>query len=145
MGGFWFALLAALLWGVAPIFAKLGLSEGQMSSPNAVIIRFTGAMMAFLVFMLVVGRQTQWGGIMTLPGRSIAYLFIEGICGALLGHFAYYEALRHWETSRVIGITGSAPVFTVLLAIVLLGDSVTWGKIAGTLLIVAGVILLKLY
>jgi transporter family protein len=145
MNGFWFALLAALAWGIAPIFAKLGLNEGQMGSLNAVIIRFTGAMLAFLVFMLVVGRQTQWGGILTLPGRSIVYLFIEGVCETLLGHFAYYEAMRTWETSRVIGVTACAPVFTVVLAIIFLGDGITWGKIAGTALIVAGVYLIRLY
>ena len=145
MSGFWFALLAALAWGIAPIFAKLGLTEGQMSGPNAVIVRFTGAMLAFLAFMLVVGRQTQWGGILTLPGRSIVYLFIEGIFGALLGHFAYYEAMRNWEASRVIGVTGCAPAVTVILAVMLLGDSVTWGKVAGIIMIVGGVVLMKLY
>lgn len=145
MSGFWFALLAALAWGIAPIFAKLGLSEGQMSGPNAVIVRFTGAMLAFLVFMLVVGRQTQWGGIMTLPGRAIIYLFIEGIFGALLGHFAYYEAMRTWETSRVVGVTGAFPVITAVLALLFLGESLTWGKALGITLITSGVILLKIY
>ncbi|HNW92834.1 MAG TPA: EamA family transporter [bacterium] len=145
MNGLGYALLAAFLWGIAPIFAKLGLSEGQLSGPNAVIIRFTGAMCAFLVFMAFVGRATQWGGIMTLPPRVVGYLFIEGICGALLGHFAYYEAMRTWDASRVVGVTGSFPVFTVLLAAMFLGEALTWGKLLGMGLIVAGVLVLKLY
>ncbi|MCL4424521.1 MAG: EamA family transporter [Firmicutes bacterium] len=61
----------------------------------------------------------------------------------MAGHLAYYYALKSGEASRVTPVTAAYPVVTVLLVCLLLGEKLTWSKVVGVLLIVAGVILLK--
>lgn len=145
MGGFGFALLTAFIWGIAPIFAKLGLQEGgpNLSGPQAVIIRFTGATLCFLLMMAFMAKPTQWGGILTLPPRAVGFLFIEGICGALLGHFTYYAAMKVWDASRVVGVTSSYAIVTLVLSLLFLNESFSLLKGAGIALVVAGVLLIK--
>ena len=66
-----------------------------------------------------------------------------GICAALLGHLAYYYALKLGDVSLVSPVIAAFPVVTVLLAFLLLGEKYTPGKLMGTLLIVLGVFVIN--
>lgn len=55
---------------------------------------------------------------------------------------ALFLALGAGEVSRVIPITSSYPVVTGLLAALILSERVTLGRLAGTLLVIAGVIII---
>lgn len=142
--GFTFALITALIWGTGPLFAKLGVTSAPISGSNAVIVRFTGALLFFLLFMLITGGSNHWGGILELPGKTIGYLFIEGILGAFLGQFTYYQSQKLWEASRVAAVAATFPLVTLILALLFLGEKLTVVKGAGIGLIVLGVAVLGL-
>ncbi len=131
-------LLTAIFWGTAPLLGKLGLKD--LSPYLALSIRSGVITIILLFFGLLTGRL---GGLSQTGWRDWALLSGEGILSALLGHLAYFYALKAGETSRVIPLIAVYPLVTAALAIIFLGDKLRVDKIAGALLIAAGVFLLK--
>ncbi|MGI6307536.1 MAG: EamA family transporter [Dethiobacteria bacterium] len=138
MNAYVFALIGLIFWGIAPIFGKIGLVE--VAPGLALFIRSSIITAILLVWLLVSGQAPCLAGV---APRSWLFIGLEGICAALLGHLAYYYALKWGEVSLVSPVIAAFPVVTVLLAFLLLGEKFTPGKLVGTLLIVLGIIVLK--
>ena len=134
-----YLLLAVLFWGVAPIFGKLGLEE--ISPLAAISVRSFGISLILLAVTVFTG---QWQGLREINARSAGLVLAEGVCAGLLGHFAYYYALKGGEVSETILLTRAAPVVTVFLSYVLLGERLTTVQLGGMALIVAGSVLMIL-
>jgi transporter family protein len=138
MNEYVFAGIAMVFWGIAPIFGKLGLSELQPLA--ALTIRSTIITIILLTLVMIRG---QWIFITNAPLRDIGFIGLEGICAALLGQLAYYYALQLGEVSRVSPIVSAFPLVALVLGIIILGEKVTIYKIIASILIVAGMILMR--
>ena len=80
----------------------------------------------------------------TAPGLKIIIIAcITGLMGGFLGVFLYFKALALGDASVVIPLTATYPVVTMLIAYVALKEPITLVKLAGTLMIVAGCILIS--
>ncbi len=132
------ALLAALLWGVAPVFGKAGL--GSVDPGTALLVRVFGVALVLAVWALATGAFARLG---TVGWRPAALLVGEGVLASIAGQLAYYYALKLGEASRAVPIGATYPLVTVLIAAGFLGESLTWTKAGGALLVVAGVWLLQ--
>ncbi len=137
MKGELLALLAALLWGIAPIFDKMVVSTG-VSPYTANLVRAFGAI-AFLTFATFTLKQFD---VSAFAGRNLAYLVVAGALGGGLAMVLYYKALEITPTSKVVPITSIYPLFTVLLSAIVLKEGVSLRVLLGTVLIIAGVALL---
>jgi transporter family protein len=133
-----FALLAMVLWGVAPLFGKAGLHN--LDPVAALTVRSSVITLALVVFVVVTGR---WSAAATAQPREIAFIALEGFCAALLGQLAYYYALKYGEISKVTPVVAAFPLVTLVLGLAILGEKLTWGKAVGGLLVVAGVVLIN--
>ena len=142
-----YCLITVLAWGVASVFDKVLVGERGLSPWTAVFLRMlvgtaiisgyalcTGALGEVRV-MLALDRPMFW----TLVGVLIG----SALLGSFIGQVAYYHALNHADASRVIPITSTYPLVGALLAIAFLREPLTVHKVAGALLIVAGIILLS--
>ncbi len=136
MKGEFLALLAALLWGIAPIFDKIVVSSG-VSPYMANLIRAFGAI-TFLVLAVVIFKQFD---LSAFNGRNVAYLLIAGALGGGLAMILYYIALKFTHVSRVVPLTSIYPLFTVVFSAIALGENVSPKVVVGTILIVIGVAL----
>lgn len=139
MNYYLFALLAAFLFGLAPIFGKLGLEN--VNPAVALSIRsfvISGIMLGWLILSKNINPVADVG--MT----SWALIALEGICAALIGQLFYYYALKSGDASTVVPIIASFPLFTFIIATFFLGDKVTLSKVGGIASIVLGIILLRL-
>lgn len=133
-----FALVAALLWGVAPVLGKAGL--GSTDPGTALLIRTLGIAIIVLVYALATGGFTRLGAV---GWRPAALILGEGVLASLAGHLAYLYALKLGEAGRAVPIAAAYPLVTVLVAAAFLGETLTWPKVAGAALVIAGVWLLK--
>lgn len=133
-----FALAASLLWGVAPVFGKLGLKATDPAT--ALVVRTMGVAVVVVAFALFTGAFPR---VAALSWRPIVYLLAEGLLASLAGHFAYLYALKLAEAGRVVPIGATYPLFTVIIAALFLGESITWQRGLGAALVVAGVWLLR--
>jgi len=133
-----FALAAAVSWGLAPMFGKAGLSATDPTT--GLLIRTLGVAAVLTVYALATGGFAR---VAAVGWRPAAFLLAEGILASLVGHLAYFYALKFGEASRAVPITASFPLVAVLAGVLFLGESLTPAKIAGVVLVVAGVWLLK--
>lgn len=133
-----FALVASLLWGIAPVFGKLGLKATDPAT--ALFVRTLGVAVIMVVWALATGAFARVGA---MGWRPVVFLLSEGVLASLVGHFAYLYALKLAEAGRVVPIGATYPLFTLAIAALFLGETITWQKGVGAALIVAGVWLLK--
>jgi|tagenome__1003787_1003787.scaffolds.fasta_scaffold20826449_2 transporter family protein len=63
---------------------------------------------------------------------------------AISGLIALYLALGHGDAGKVISITAAYPAVTLVLAAAFLSEALTAGRVAGTALIIAGVVTVTL-
>lgn len=138
VGWFISALLAAFFWGIAPIFGKLGLTKADPLT--ALTVRTLGVAAA-LVAINAFGQKA--GALRGLPPKAWIFLLLEGMCGSLLGHYAYLYALKHGAASATVPVTASFPIVTMIAAAILLGERLTIGKAIGGALVVLGVLLIR--
>ncbi len=131
-----FAVAALVLWGVTGVTQKL--STNRISSERS-FLWFCWAMVALSAAVLVVARP-HWG-----LGRLVVVCSIAG--GALngLGAWTSFRALESGgKASIVISLISLYPLLTVALAVILLGERLTWTQTAGAVTAISAAILLSL-
>ncbi|MBE9529409.1 MAG: EamA family transporter [Proteobacteria bacterium] len=136
---FLYALLTALIWGFAPALEKMGLS-GKIDPYAAVVIRNIPVAVIGLAGLFFVGRI---GSITEIETKTLLFLVAGGLVAGLAGQYTFYAALKGGHPSVVVPVTATYPLVAMVISILFLGDSFTWQKLAGVLLVVGGVILLK--
>ncbi len=138
MKGVILAMISALLWGIAPVFDKLAISDSKVLPIPANIVRCAGAIAALLALALI---TREWS-FSAINARRAAYLVIAG---AIAGGFAmvtYYMALNTLGAGKTVPLTSIYPLFTVVFSVFFLGERVDLVKaFLGTILIVCGVVL----
>jgi len=135
--GLLYALLAAILWGIAPVFEKLGLIH--VSPLAGLTIRTVSATIILILIMFFTNVHEE---IIRADAGTIFFLIMSGIVAGLFGMWSYFSAMKYWEASRVVPIVGAYPLFAFLFSLLLLGEQITLQKSIGVILIVSGVMLL---
>ncbi len=131
-----FAVVALVLWGVTGVTQKL--STNRISSERS-FLWFCWAMVALSAVVFVVARP-HWG-----LGRQAVVCSIAG--GALngLGAWTSFRALESGgKASIVISLISLYPLLTVVLAVLLLGERLTWMQTGGAVTAIGAAILLSM-
>ncbi|MGM0441368.1 MAG: EamA family transporter [Elusimicrobiota bacterium] len=140
ISAFVFALTVAVFWGVAPIFGKMGLVNAQ---PGVAL-----ALRSFVVTVILfiwVGLTGKFSSMFSLTtSRSGLAIAAEGILASLLGHLAYYYALKSGSASKVVPITSAFPLVAMAVGILFLNEKLTFTSGLGGILIISGIILIKI-
>ncbi len=136
---FIFAVLTAMIWGMAPAFEKVGLS-GRIDPYVGVVIRTVPIIVFGLIGLVLFGKLDF---LSQLDTRTVVYLCIGGLIAGFFGQLSLYTALKSGEASVVIPISATYPLVTLLIAVLFLGESITIAKLIGIVLVVVGVILLR--
>jgi len=134
---FWLAVFGMICWGIAPIFAKIGLRD---VNPIAGLTLRT--ILAAGLVSSWVGITGSLGSLKAIPSMSWLLIGIEAILATLVGDWAYYAAIKHGEVSMVSVIMASSPLVTMLCASVFLGEHITIIRVAGACLIIIGILML---
>lgn len=135
---FLLAIITMVFWGAAPIFGKIGLTK--INPYIALTIR---SFIIALIMLIIISIRGDFRELIKVDLKSVTFIGLEGIFASLIGHFAYYYALKLGETSKIVPITSAFPLITVLIAIIFLSEKITIFKGSGILLIIAGIILLR--
>src|ERR1700677_1201131 len=130
------AVLSALFAAATALLAKVGVAHVD---PNlATAIRTSVVLVFAWAIALSLGTHA---GLAHVGRRSWLFLVASGLATGL-SWICYFRALSMGEASKVAPIDKLSVVFVVLLAWPLLGETITWAKGAGVLLIAAGAIVL---
>ena len=133
----WLGILSAACFGVVAVLRKLGL--GQVGPVLGYAVNVTTALVAYSAFLAASGRHRD----IRARGRSLGHFVAAGVAENA-GVFLTVVALSLGTVSVVTPLTGSAPIFVLLLSALFLRDveTLTGRIVAGTILIVLGVYLI---
>ncbi|MGE5573952.1 MAG: EamA family transporter [Bacteroidota bacterium] len=133
------ALFGALCWGIAPIFGKIGLARVD---PLAGLCLRTLIASGIVTGWLLVSGELR--AMETVSSRAWFFIALEAILATLVGDLAYYAALKGGGAAQVTLVMSTAPLFTLIIAVVYLREVTTWAQVIGAVLIVCGLFLVSL-
>lgn len=133
------SILTAFIWGLAPVFEKLGLS-GKIEPYVAVVVRTIPIVIVSFIGLIAMGKT---GSLTQLATRDVMFVAIGGLLAGFLGQITIYSALKIGQASVVVPIAATYPLVAMTVAVLFLGEPITWQKAAGVLLVVSGVLLLR--
>ncbi|MBU5440058.1 EamA family transporter [Tissierella sp. MSJ-40] len=136
---FWLSIFGMICWGIAPIFAKIGLKD--LDPLVGLIIRTLIASLfaiSFLVLKLSDGILIQ---IKNISFKTWLFITIEALLATLVGDLAYYAAIKKGSVSVVATIMASSPLVTMIVSTIFLGEDITLTKIFGAILIIGGIMI----
>lgn len=133
-----FALLSAFFAALTAIFAKIGIKG--VDTDLATAIR------TVVILILAWGIAFFRGGaatISTLTKQNIIFLCLSGIATGLSWIF-YFKALQIGKVSQVAPVDKMSVAIAIILAVIFLGEPLTWKTAIGALLIIGGSVVLIL-
>ncbi len=129
--------------GCAAIWAAVSTVMRSLSdklSPvvvNGLRCAFAAATLALLI--LALGRQEV---LASVPLAGAAAIVASGLLGQAIGDGLFIASMKLIGASRALPVSSTQPLLTLGLAILFLGERVTWMGFAGTLLVILGIYLL---
>ena len=120
-----------LLWSFAFVAGKIGVTD----CPPLILLTARFLLAAILIFGIAMLRGEGW----SLSRRDVAIFALLGIANNALYLGLGYTGLQTVSAGLGGLIVSANPVVTAVLAAVFLGESLTWRKVAGLLLGIAGV------
>ena len=133
-----FALGSAFFAGLTAILGKLGVAG--MNSNLATLIR---TIVILLVTTLIVTARKEWMWPRDVAIKPVMFLVLSGVATGL-SWLCYYRALQLAPASLVAPIDKLSVAFAIVLAVVLLGEPLTWQVALGGSLIVAGALVIAI-
>ncbi|MFH1655867.1 MAG: EamA family transporter [Candidatus Omnitrophota bacterium] len=139
MQAFYWAILAALVWGTAPLLEKMGLMKIDVLP--GLFWRIFGVLIGLallLVFKFSVVKEA-----LSAKPQTIVLIVLGGFLASFVGQIFFYKALKLGELSRVVPLAATYPVVTFILGILFLSEKITLTKLSGVALVISGILLLK--
>ena len=131
------AALSALFAGLTAILAKCGIKKTD--SDVATALRTIVVLLFAWIMVFVVGSA---GTITEISAKSLIFLILSGLATGA-SWICYFKALSVGDVNKVVPVDKSSTVLTVLLAIILFGETGHLAmKLIGTALLAAGVFLM---
>ncbi len=135
-----FALLTAICWGVGGYFEKKGLHIGNLSPTMGITLR---TLVAFII--LGIASYPQWKTLPQAGTKAILYMVIGGgVVAGAVGMLCFYTAIKGAPLTKVMPIAFTSPLFGALMGLIMGGEPLTLKTAIGTLLTLAGIIVLTL-
>ena len=131
-----FAFASALFAGLTAILAKCGIRKTDSDAATA--IRTIVVLLFSWLMVWIVGSGPT---ITSLSAKTWIFLILSGLAtgGSWL---CYFRALQQGDVNKVVPIDKSSTILTILLALIFLGEPVSWLKGLAILLIGAGTFLM---
>ncbi len=133
---FWYSVLCVLFWGGWALFSKLGSNE---IPANTMQFLFTFGTLPVALVILVAKRFK-----FEKSPKGIFYGTANGILSGI-GGIAFFAAYRSGgNTSVITAATALYPMITVLLAVSILRERLTWLQVIGLGFAAAAIIIFSL-
>ena len=130
------AFASALFAGVTSILAKCGIRKTDSNAATA--IRTIVVLLFAWTMVFIVGSQKT---ISQISPKSLLFLILSGLATGA-SWLCYFRALHLGDVNKVVPIDKSSTILTILLALIFLGEGITWLKGAAVVLIAVGTFLM---
>ena len=131
-----YAVGSSFFAGITAILAKCGIRKTD--SDVATALR-TVVVLAFSWLMVLITKTGA--GITELSGKTLLFLVLSGLATGA-SWLCYFHALQKGDINKVVPIDKSSTVLTILLALIFLGEGLSFSKLISVILIGAGTLLM---
>lgn len=131
-----YAIGSSLFAGITSIFAKCGIKKTD--SDVATAIRTIIVLLFSWIMVLVTGTI---GGITSISSKTLLFLALSGLATGA-SWLCYFHALQKGDINKVVPIDKSSTILTILLALIFLGEGLSYGKALSVVLIGVGTMLM---
>lgn len=133
-----FALLAGAAWGLTTVAVRVS----KLSEAPATQTLFYQLAISFALLM----ATTLLTGQLHFSSTPLAWLSLsfQSVVVAFGSYLVWFWLLRKYLAARLGVLTLLTPIFGVLAGVFLLGDTLTGGFIAGSILVLAGLLIVNL-
>lgn len=127
-----FAFGSALFAGLTSILAKCGIRKTD--SDTATAIRTIVVLLFSWLMVAIVGSAPTITG---LSAKTWVFLILSGLATGA-SWLCYFRALQLGDVNKVVPIDKSSTILTIILALIFLGEPISWLKAAAVVLIGIG-------
>lgn len=131
-----FAFTSAFLAGITTILIKCGMKD--VNSNVAALLRTAVVLLFSWLMVVVTGVLPE---ILDITIKSVIFLVLSGITTGA-SWLCYYKALQTGDVNKVTPIDKCSTVLSMLMAIVILGEPLSWLMVFSMLLIGGGTIMM---
>lgn len=132
----YFSFLAALCFSIAHILIRRGLVESNAMTGSFISLSMTAAVL-WLLFPFFAPWSALW--------TPVTLIFVAaGIFAPGIGRTMSFVGIEKIGVARSVPVANSSPIFASIFAVVFLAEVWVPQNIAGTLLVISGVITLSL-
>lgn len=135
MLGILLAIAAAFFWGTSAIFSRLGLQNIKAS---------TGTLISMLSSILVVGLLAltlNFDDVIHISPTALVWFGLIGVVNYVMGRQFNFLSITYIGATRATTLFASAPFFAIILAVILIGESINFTSIIGAFVVIAGLYL----
>jgi transporter family protein len=93
-----------------------------------------------LLISLATGRLSD---IKQVDGMSLLWICLAGLIGGVFGLLLYFTVLKQHMASHIVPIVATFPLFTTVYAYFFLKEHISGVRLAGIVLVVAGLVLIN--
>ncbi len=127
---------SALFAGLTAVLAKCGIRKTDSDAATAI-----RTIVVLIFSWLMVAIVGSFGTITSLSAKTWIFLVLSGIATGA-SWLCYFRALQAGDVNKVVPIDKSSTILTILLALIFLGEPVSWLKGLAVILIGAGTFLM---
>lgn len=133
-----FAILSAVFAATTAILAKIGIDGVDSNLATAIRTIVVLALAWGMVFL-----TNSAGGISSISTRSWIFLILSGLATGA-SWLCYFYAIKTGDVSKVVPIDKCSLVLTIIFAVIFLGEALTWKTVVGSILLLAGALVMVL-
>jgi transporter family protein len=139
-GWFWYAIGAAILYGLHQVFTKLA-AHRIADGIGGFIVEATAAasILAYLVFLFLSGQWNQQASV-----TGIAYSMLTGVCVGAGTVFFFLLFQKGGPLSAVPMVLAGGAALMAIVGIVVFHEQASWPRLLGIALSIAGLYLLRM-
>lgn len=133
-----FAFCSAFFAGLTAILGKVG-----VQGINSNLGMFIRTVVVLIMTALILTFRTEWNKTQGLNTHTVIFLILSALATGM-SWLCYYRALQLGPASKVAPVDKLSVAFAILLAVVFLGEKLTWKTIIGCAFVVIGSVVLAL-
>lgn len=133
-----FAILSTVFAAATAILAKIGIDGVDSNLATAIRTIVVLALAWGMVFL-----TNSACGISSISTRSWIFLILSGLATGA-SWLCYFYAIKIGDVSKVVPIDKCSLVLTIIFAVIFLGEALTWKTVVGSILLLAGALVMVL-
>jgi len=144
--GVFFALLSAVGYTLQATFTRIGLLEkrcGTVSTLQFFIILSSQIIIVTFIGFAYLFNYNIIEEFYDLTFTAFALLALEGVLGPLSGLYLVTTAVSQIGAARASSLRSSNPLFTAILAVIIIGEKLTIINILSIIILIIGVVLVS--